>query len=127
MIYCEGHTQSGIAFNCKSAVLHAEDVLAVGDRDWSVMNDTATLACIGGRVGTYEHCLVRRGENRNRALGEGMSFVPGVFAPALSEGARGATVRRSRPTPCRQPEHRSHQTRSAAAARFARCIIEDSY
>jgi hypothetical protein len=37
------------------------------------------------------------------------------------------TVRRSRPTPCRQPEHRSHQTRSAAAASFARCIIVNSY
>jgi hypothetical protein len=51
----------------------------------------------------------------------------GVLAPALSEGALGATVRRSRPTPCRQPEHRSHQTRSAAAASFARCIIVESF
>jgi len=29
-----------------------------------------------------------------------------LSAPALSEGALGATVRRSRPTPRRQPEHR---------------------
>src|SRR5580704_15038724 len=61
------------------------------------------------------------------ALGIGPWFATGVLAPALSEGALGATVRRSRPTPCRQPEHRSHQMRSAAAASFARCIIEDSY
>src|ERR1700686_970323 len=64
-----------------------------------------------------------------------MWFASGVLAPALSEPkARSRAparrlcdgVRRSRPTPCRQPEHRSHQTRSAAAASFARCIIVDS-
>ena len=65
-----------------------------------------------------------------------MWSVSGVFAPALSEpkarsraGARRLCdgVRRSRPTSCRQPEHRSHQTRSAAAASFARCIIENIF
>ena len=72
----------------------------------------------------------------NRALRGGMSFGSGVLAPALSEPkARSRAparrlcdgVRRSRPTPCRQPEHRSHQTRSAAAASFARCIIVKVY
>jgi hypothetical protein len=64
------------------------------------------------------------------------SFASDVLAPALSEPkARSRAparrrcdgVRCSRPTPCRQPEHRSRQTRSAAAASFARCIIEDIY
>jgi hypothetical protein len=79
---------------------------------------------------------IRCVENRNPSLRYGMWFATGVLAPALSEPkARSRAparrlcdgVRRSRPTPCRQPEHRSHQTRSAAAASFARCIIEDSY
>jgi hypothetical protein len=59
--------------------------------------------------------------------GRGMWCASGVLAPALSEGALGATVRHSRPTSCRQPEHRSHQTRSAAAASFARCIIVETF
>jgi hypothetical protein len=80
--------------------------------------------------------LVNCSEGRIRTLGHGMSFAAGVLAPALSEPkARSRAparrlcdgVRRSRPTPCRQPEHRSHQTRSAAAASFARCIIENIY
>ena len=54
-------------------------------------------------------------------------LYPVFSAPALSEGALGATVRRSRPTSCRQPEHRSRRTRSAAAASFARCIIVKIY
>jgi hypothetical protein len=87
----------------------------------------------------------RRHRSRRRAIEQlraslrpasGESCASGVLAPALSEPkARSRAparrlcdgVRRSRPTPCRQPEHRSHQTRSAAAASFARCIIEDSY
>ena len=42
------------------------------------------------------------------ALGNGALFISDVLAPGLSEGAPRATVRRSRPTSCRQPEHRSH-------------------
>ena len=77
------------------------------------------------------------GKNCNPALGHGMWFASGVLRPrfvgapkqgaASQRGDYATGVRRSRPTPCRQPEHRSHQTRSAAAASFARCIIVDSY
>jgi hypothetical protein len=71
------------------------------------------------RVRTCEHCLVSCGENSNPAPGHDMWSGSGVLAPGLSEGAPRATVRRSRPTSCRQPEHHSRQTRSAAAASFA--------
>jgi hypothetical protein len=59
---------------------------------------------------------IRCVENRNPSLRYGMWFATGVLAPALSEPkARSRAparrlcdgVRRSRPTPCRQPEHRS--------------------
>ena len=90
-------------------------------------NGAQSVGSIGRETRTSEHRLVSYGENRRPALRYGMWFATCVLAPALSEGALGATVRRSRPTPCRQPEHRSHQTRSAVAASFARCIIVDSY
>jgi hypothetical protein len=60
--------------------------------------------------------VVRFGEHCIPPLRQGMWFVTGVLAPALSEPkARSRArarrlcdgVRRSRPTPCRQPEHRS--------------------
>ncbi len=46
-------------------------------------------------------------EKRNGCLALMRGWCPVFLAPALSEGALGATVRRSRPTSCRQPEHRS--------------------
>lgn len=105
-----------------------------GCLDWRV-SWRATLSCIGSKVGTREYCLVSCGDYRNPATGHGAWFASGVLAPALSEPkARSRAparrlcdgVRRSRPTPCRQPEHRSHQTRSAAATSFATCIIENA-
>jgi hypothetical protein len=56
-----------------------------------------------------------------------MRCIPLVFLPPLCRRERLARPSgAARPTPCRQPEHRRHQMRSAAAASFARCIIEDS-
>jgi hypothetical protein len=76
--------------------------------------------------------LARCCEDGRPSLSYGMSVPARVLAPALSEPkARSRAparrlcdgVRRSRPTPCRQPEHRRREPRSAAAASFARCII----
>jgi hypothetical protein len=73
------------------------------------------------------HCLVSCGENSNPALSHGMWFASSVLAPALSEGARGATVRRAGRLRAASPSTAVVETRSAAAASFARCIMVDSY
>ena len=93
----------------------------------SLPNDLARAASYNVRLNFGE--LLRE---RQSSLARGRWCASGVLAPALSEPkARSRAparrlcdgVRRSRPTPRRQPEHRSHQTRSAAAASFARCIM----
>ncbi len=98
------------------------------------------------RRGCLDRPLIRRATlralgSRLAALGREAAHsmwsprrLPYLSAPALSEPkARSRVptrrlcdgVRRRRPTSCRPPEHPSRQTRSAAAASFARCIIED--